>query len=70
MAGDTLEIYSRALEIKDRTIHFIHEMIDCETGEIAATCELVGVHKDTTARKSVPLPDDAKEKVLALLVTE
>lgn len=69
MAGDTLEIFSRPLEVKDKTIRFIHEMIDCETGEIAATCEFIGVHIDTNARKSVQLPNAARQKALELLET-
>ena len=32
----------------------MHEMRNAETGEIAATCEFVGVHMDRQARKSTP----------------
>ena len=62
MPGDTLEIFTRPLEIKSKTIRFIHEMIDCETGDAASTCELVGVHIDTIARKSVALPEERLRK--------
>ncbi|MBZ0215214.1 MAG: acyl-CoA thioesterase [Fimbriimonadaceae bacterium] len=67
LPGNTLEIYTRPLEVQDKTIRFIHEMIDCESGQTASTCELVGVHLDTEARKSVPLPDDVRQKLRALL---
>jgi len=66
MPGDTLEVYSRPVEIKAKTIRFIHEMIDVTTGETAATCELVAVHTDTEARKSTPLPGFVQEKATAL----
>ncbi len=42
------------MEIRDKSIRFVHEMRNGETGEIAATCEFVGVHMDRQARKSVP----------------
>lgn len=67
MPGDALEIYTRPLEIKDKTIRFISDMIDCETGKTAATCELVGVHLDTKLRKSVALPENVRKKLEGLL---
>ena len=48
------EVRSRLLEIRDKSIRFLHEMRNAETGEIAATCEFVGVHMDRQARKSAP----------------
>lgn len=56
MAGEVLYVRTRLVEIRDRVIRFVHEMIQTETGEIAAVCELTGVHLDRTARKSVPFP--------------
>lgn len=61
-AGDTLEIYSRPIEIKAKTIRFLHTMIDCESGEISATTELLAAHLDTTARKAVVLPETVVTK--------
>ena len=52
LAGDIVEVRSRLLEIRDKSIRFLHEMRNAETGEIAATCEIVGVHMDRQARKS------------------
>jgi acyl-CoA thioester hydrolase len=54
LAGDIVEISSRLLEIRDKSVRFLHEMRNAETGEIAATCEFVGVHLDRKARKSAP----------------
>jgi acyl-CoA thioester hydrolase len=53
LAGDIVEVRSRLVEIRDKSIRFVHEMRNGETGEIAATCECVGVHMDRQARKSV-----------------
>lgn len=66
-AGDTLEVYSRPIEIKQKTIRFAHEMIDCGSGEIVSTCELIATHLDTTARKAVVFPDDVRAKVSSIL---
>ena len=52
LAGDIVEVRSRLLEIRDKSIRFLHEMRNAETGEIAAACEFVGVHMDRQARKS------------------
>jgi acyl-CoA thioester hydrolase len=54
LAGDIVEVRSRLLEIRDKSIRFLHEMRNAETGEIAAICEFVGVHMDRQARKSTP----------------
>lgn len=54
LAGDIVEVRSRLLEIRDKSVRFLHEMRNAETGEVAATCEFVGVHLDRKARKSAP----------------
>ena len=54
LAGDIVEVTSRLLEIGEKSIRFLHEMRNAETGEIAATCEITGVHMDRRLRKSAP----------------
>jgi acyl-CoA thioester hydrolase len=61
LAGDIVEVKSVLLEIRDKSIRFLHEMRNAETGEIAATCELTAVHLDRQARKSIPFPDAIRE---------
>jgi acyl-CoA thioester hydrolase len=61
LAGDIVEIRSFLLEVRDKAIRFVHEMRNGETGEIAATCELTGVHMDRRARKSVAFADPIRE---------
>lgn len=66
-AGDIVTIYSRLLKLEGKKIHFIHEMINGETGELAATSELFGLHLDTDIRKSCPFPDDIQANGRALV---
>ena len=54
LAGDIIEIRSMLLEIREKSIRFRHEMINAEAGEIAALCEIIGVHMDRQARRSTP----------------
>jgi acyl-CoA thioester hydrolase len=67
VAGDGLTIYSRLLEVRTKAIRFTHEMRNDETGEVAATSMLVGVHIDTKHRTACPLPADVRERLVALV---
>jgi acyl-CoA thioester hydrolase len=60
LAGDIVEIRSTLLEIGDRSIRFLHEMRNAETSEIAAACEITGVHMDRALRKSTAFPADIR----------
>ena len=63
-AGDIITIRSTVLELKDKAMRLMHEMRNDETGEIAATTKIVGVHIDARARKACPWP--AQIRALAL----
>ena len=67
IAGDLIRIESQPLEVRDKVIRFFHTMSNVEDETIAATCELTGVHMDTTARKSTPFPPSVRERVAALI---
>ena len=69
LAGDIVEVESRILEIREKVIRFQHEMRNAETGEIAAICELTGVHMDRRLRKSCIFPDAIRAAAQALLPT-
>jgi acyl-CoA thioester hydrolase len=64
LAGDIVEVKSTLLAISDKSIRFLHEMRNAETGEIAATCEITGVHMDRKARKSAPFAPDIRNTAL------
>jgi len=62
LAGDVVEVCSSLLEIGNKSIRFVHEMRNAETGEIAATCEITGVHLDRQARKSVAFAETIRRR--------
>lgn len=67
MSGDLLVIKSKIVEVKDKTVRFVHYMYNSETGIEVATSELLGVHLDKKERKACPLPEDIKEKCSVLM---
>jgi acyl-CoA thioester hydrolase len=67
VAGDIVEIRSTLLEVRDKSIRFVHEMRNAETGEVSAICEITGVHMDREARKSAPFAAAIREAALAWL---
>ena len=66
-AGDIVEIRSRLLELREKSIRFVHDMLNAETGEIAATSTFTVVCLDADERKSRPFPPGVLEKARALL---
>jgi acyl-CoA thioester hydrolase len=56
------------LELRDKSIRFVHEMRNAEANEVAALCELTGVHMDRTARRAVPFPPDVSERIAAAII--
>lgn len=68
IAGDLLVIKSKILEVKDKTLRFLHVMFNSETEKQVATSELLGVHLDRVKRKSCFFPDDIKAKCETLVV--
>ena len=63
LAGDLLTIRSSVQEIREKAVLFMHEMINEETGELAARTVLTGVCIDITTRKARALPADIRERV-------
>jgi acyl-CoA thioester hydrolase len=69
LSGDIVEVRSRLLEIGNKSIRFVHEMCNGETGDVAAVSELTAVHLDRRLRKSCPFTAEiqsAGEKLLSL----
>ena len=67
LAGDIVEVKSRVVEMREKVIRFVHDMINAETGEIAASCELTAVHLDRNARKSIAFEDAIRAKADKLM---
>lgn len=57
LSGDIVEVRSALIEIGEKSIRFLHEMRNGETGEVAASCEITAVHMDRQVRKSAPFED-------------
>jgi acyl-CoA thioester hydrolase len=53
LVGDVLTVRSAVLEIKPRSIRFVHEMVRDQRGDLLAVMMVTGVHIDVRARKSV-----------------
>jgi acyl-CoA thioester hydrolase len=68
LAGDIVVVRSDVLEIRQKSIRFRHEMRNAETGEIAAICEITGVHMDRQARKSIAFAETIRKSVESQLV--
>jgi acyl-CoA thioester hydrolase len=68
-AGAVLSIRTAVDEVHAKRLVFTHEMYNDETNTLAARCTLVGVHMDTVARRSCPLPDAVVAAAQALLPT-
>ena len=69
-AGDLLTVRTGILEINPKLIRFYHEMTNDETGDIAATTVITGLHMDTQSRKACPFPAEiiqrAKEQIVEI----
>ena len=62
LVGDTLSIASGILNVGEKAFTFFHEMRNNQTGEIAATCKLTGVHMDSATRRATPFPEAVRER--------
>jgi acyl-CoA thioester hydrolase len=57
VAGTLLHVTTELLEVRRKTIRWVHRMFNSETGSEVASMELVVAYFDTAARASTPLPD-------------
>src|SRR5215467_9625786 len=66
VAGQAVTIQSAVLEVKDKSIHMLHKLIDDASGEVAATTVVVGVHIDALLRKAISIPQDLRDALLRM----
>lgn len=69
LAGAVYSIFSRVLEAREKVIRIEHEMRDDETGEVAATMTITGVHIDTRERKAKALPPEVLTRARQMLAS-
>jgi acyl-CoA thioester hydrolase len=70
LAGDVVEVRSQVIEIREKIIRFLHTMYNAESGEVAATCALTGIHMDRRIRKSCPFPTSMRARAEQLSLTQ
>jgi acyl-CoA thioester hydrolase len=69
LAGALVSVRTGIIEVGEKKMKFFHEMVNEETGEIAAITFLTGIHIDSILRKACPLPAEAI-RLAKELVTE
>lgn len=55
--GQIVQVHTRALGRSIKRFHFMHFMLVQNSGQLAATSELIGIHVDRRNRRSSPLPE-------------
>ncbi len=66
-AGDTVLVRSAFLEVREKVAKFVHEMVNAQTGEVAAICVLTGVSTDSQTRRACPFPPDMVARAQGLV---
>jgi len=54
LIGETVVIHTRILGYSAKRIHFMHHMLNEDTGKLAATMEVIGAHIDMKTRRMSP----------------
>ena len=66
-AGAVVTVRTSVLEVKDKSLRFLHEMVDDESGEVVARTTLKAVHLDTDLRHSCNFAEAIANKAAALV---
>jgi acyl-CoA thioester hydrolase len=66
MPGDVIEISTRLVELREKTVRFVHTMKNRESGETVAECEFVGACLDKAGRKARAFPAEIAERARAV----
>lgn len=56
-AGESVALYSRFFARSEKRLHLMHFMVNETRGVLAATLEMVAMHIDRVAGRSMPFPD-------------
>ena len=67
-AGSLVKIESAITRIGTKSLTLRHRMTNTETGDLAATLEVVAVYFDLGTRRSMPLTDELQEGMARYLV--
>jgi acyl-CoA thioester hydrolase len=63
LVGERVRVATHILGSDSKRLHFAHEMFSLATRQRAATQELMYLHIDLSARRVVPWPSEARERL-------
>ena len=66
VAGDTVTVTSRLVEVREKVLRFEHSMVRTTDGILAATSAITGVHLDTALRKACAFEEDIRRRAAAM----
>ncbi len=66
--GALFKIESALLKVGTKSVTAMHRLRNIESGEIGATTEIVAVCFDLSARSSIPIPEDIRERLKGYIV--
>jgi acyl-CoA thioester hydrolase len=69
LAGSLLDVSTELLEVRGKTLRYLHHMHNSEAAEEVASMELVVGYLDKATRRTVPLPAVVAARARAALVT-
>ena len=69
-AGDVITIRTTVLEVKEKSIRFVHEMSNDGSDQTVARTTLKAVYLDTEARKSCAFAEAIVSKARSMVVKE
>ena len=65
--GDPLRFGTLLLDGDEKRVHMFHAMYHESEGYLAATTEMMGLHVDLQARRSVAFPEKIRAKIAAMV---
>jgi acyl-CoA thioester hydrolase len=65
-AGAALRCETRIVDHDEKRMHVYAEMTNATEGYLAATCEMMALHVDLGARRTVPFPAAVRDKIARL----
>ena len=68
LAGDVITVRSGVLEMRDKVLRFVHELVNDETGAVCASSEFTVVCLDAQARRARAFPQEIIDRAKRLVV--
>jgi acyl-CoA thioester hydrolase len=67
-AGDHVSARSGIMEAGEKTMRVVHWLLNHQTGQAIATCEVIAVAFNLTTRRAVALPPDVRARIAGMAV--